>query len=144
MAHHHEKKLSAKHPAGTQVADHIIKALTPRIQEGKITCADAHDLAQAIQVPVHQIGLALDLSDVRIVACQLGLFERPGSVNADTPPPQTPTGLRQSLEAAVKDNAITCRQAWQLAQTHGVSRRQVGQACNAMEVKIRQCQLGAF
>lgn len=144
MGRHQRTSLSTKHPAGSQVADHIIKALTPRIQNGIITCADAHNLSKAIKVPVQQVGLALDLCEARIVSCQLGLFGGPDSIQADTPLSPTTTHLHQSITAAAKDNALTCRQAWQLAQKHAVSRLQVGQICNANEIKITTCQLGAF
>ena len=144
MARQHGNNFSTKHPLGTQVADHISDALKPCIRKGKIACVDVHALAGEINVPAHQVGIAIDLCEARIVACQLGLFGGSSSMDAERPIAPLPTGFEAAIQASLQDNSLTCQQAWQLAQSHGMTRRQVGQFCNALEIKITQCQLGAF
>lgn len=144
MSHQRPSSLSAKHPANTQVDDRILKALQPHMHKGKITCTEAHDLAGRIAVPPWQVGIAIDLGEARLTACQLGLFGGTDSAETD----QTTEQVRQKLEPiirkALKDNRLSCLMAWQIGQAHGVTRLQVGHICDTMGIRINKCQLGAF
>lgn len=47
------------------------------------------------------------------------------------------------LEKAV-NNKIPCRVAFEIAETAGWQRSQIGELLNEMEIKISSCQLGCF
>ncbi len=54
---------------------------------------------------------------------------------------------REVLEAVKKaavDGRITCPRARKLAEELGVPPRVVGDACNALNIKIKACELGCF
>lgn len=144
MAHSSNGKFNRKHPLGTQVADSILQALKPHIQKGKITCLDAHAVALEIGVRPQQIGIAVDLCEARIVACQLGLFGGDPLADTDPQPDQLPLRLEQAIIKAHHNNRIACLQAWQMSDTHGLTRLQMGNACDTIGIKITRCQLGAF
>jgi hypothetical protein len=39
---------------------------------------------------------------------------------------------------------LTCGKAFQIAQKHSVSLKEIGDSCNDNKVKIAKCQLGCF
>lgn len=57
-----------------------------------------------------------------------------------------PTGgrLEQELKASLVDGKLPCAVAFQIAAKLKVSRRQVGEAANALRVRVVDCQLGCF
>lgn len=54
----------------------------------------------------------------------------------------------EQLEKAVlersKENRITCKEAFEIAETLSVSPAQVGKECDRLKIKISGCQLGCF
>jgi uncharacterized metal-binding protein len=56
--------------------------------------------------------------------------------------------ISQKILDVVKKSAgngiLTCAQARQLAEKLKVSQRTVGNACNSLKIKVRQCDLGCF
>ena len=144
MTRHQAGRYAAKHPQGTQVPTAVAEAVTAHLKNNGISCKLAHDMAQSLGVPAATVGIAIDLQEARIRACQLGLFgHSPG------PPPASqarkiPQNLIETIEAVRTENRLTCAEAWQIAQTHSVSRLMVGQACESLGIKIHKCQLGAF
>jgi hypothetical protein len=55
---------------------------------------------------------------------------------------------RKKLEEAIlgkaKEGKIPCPLCFQIAEEHGISRREMGQVLNQLKIKISQCQLGCF
>lgn len=56
----------------------------------------------------------------------------------------TTVRIKEALTAKGLDKEIACAQALALAEELGVSPITVGQTCNALGIKIRNCQLGCF
>ncbi len=56
--------------------------------------------------------------------------------------------LKEMLTKEAKDidgkKKLTCSQAFKISADLDVSLKQIGQACNEMEIKIHACQLGCF
>jgi len=134
---------SDKHP-GRQPDGGIAAEIRRRIQNDELPCAKAFDIAKALAVPAADVGMTADLLKIRLVKCQLGLFgyspakkivRAAGSVD-----PALETALRGSLE----NGRLPCRTAWQLAERFGMRKMAGSSACEALGVKIRPCQLGAF
>jgi len=63
-----------KHPPDRQVAPAITEAVRNRKRNNELSCAQAERIAGQQQVDLAEIGVALDLLEVRIGKCQLGLF----------------------------------------------------------------------
>ena len=49
-----------------------------------------------------------------------------------------------TIRKATAGNRITCAAAWNLAKEMGLTKLEVSSACEAMEIKVSTCQLGAF
>ena len=71
MAHEDAGHYAAKHPTGTELNSRIAEQLTAHAVDGRISCAVAHKIAEALQVSPQEVGVAIDLLEIRINLCQL-------------------------------------------------------------------------
>jgi len=135
---------AAKHPPGTHVTADLKKAVRENLQNGGISCHIAHDIANALNVPPHDVGVAIDLAEGRILKCQLGLFGYgKGKKMVQAAKSIMPT-LRNAIESGLEDDQLPCAAAWRIAEEHAIPRLAVANACEMLGVRIISCQLGAF
>lgn len=144
MAHEDSGHYAAKHPSGTQVNPEIQQTVSDSLQQGRIACAVAHDIARALKVLPKEIGIAIDLQEGRIVKCQLGLFGYEPDGKKVQPAENVDPSVKNAIKANLKDGRLSCLAAWKLAAEHGMQRLAFSNACEAMGIKIKPCQLGAF
>ncbi len=52
--------------------------------------------------------------------------------------------IKEALLKAAPEGKITCPEARKLAEALGVDPRVIGDACNALQIKIKDCALGCF
>ncbi|MDK2881302.1 MAG: hypothetical protein PWQ99_1077 [Clostridia bacterium] len=52
--------------------------------------------------------------------------------------------IREALLKAAPEGRITCPAARELAASLGVEPRVIGDACNRLKIKIKNCALGCF
>jgi hypothetical protein len=144
MTNKNHKRFADKHPQGTIVDDALSQAVRDHLVEQKISCIAAHRIAAQLNLPPADVGVAIDLQEARIRACQLGLFGHGSNhksvQHADTVPPQ----LKSAIEAALVNGRLPCAQAWRIADAAGMPRMAVAAACELLKIRISQCQLGAF
>lgn len=144
MVHSDAGHYAAKHP-GKTIDTAIADGIGMRENDGRISCAAAHDIAHECNCKPMQVGMNIDLLEKRISRCQLGLFGHGGpkgkAVDASTivPPP-----VKRAILRAVQADRITCNTAWDVARQLDVARLDVGCACESMGIKVVECQLGAF
>ncbi len=134
----------AKHPEETKVSDALHQAVAHKITAGRISCQAALAIARRLKVAPLEVGKAIDLQEVRIEACQLGLF----GYGAEKHGPQEARRILAGLEAAIRQalvhGRLSCVDAWSIADAHRVARIDVARTCETLRIKICQCQLGAF
>ncbi|MFH1002779.1 MAG: hypothetical protein V1780_01385 [Chloroflexota bacterium] len=53
-------------------------------------------------------------------------------------------GLDEAIRAELVNGRLPCAVAFKLAKQHKVAPRQVGDAANRLNIKIKSCQLGCF
>lgn len=142
----HRKKGVHTH-AGTSPApmdEALTDALRREAREGELPCAVAFKLASELSRPPADIGAAADRLGIRLVKCQLGLFgyspEKKIVQAAPAADPALETAIREKLE----NGRLACRRAWEVAVAFQVPKLAVSAACEAMQIKIKPCQLGAF
>jgi hypothetical protein len=118
-------------------------------EEGQILCAAAHRIAERLGVQPLEVGKQADTLDIRISRCQLGLFGYslkkgiPGYKvvkKLDNPPEAACTSVRNAAE----QGRIPCLTLWRLAAEYGLTRRDLGNIAETLELKITPCQLGCF
>jgi len=128
-----------------EVLDETVAAgIRERITDNAISCADAHAIAIKLKVPPAEIGAAIDLLEVRISRCQLGLFGYGKRKQIpDLSGPVSPE-MESAVSSSVVNGRISCAAAWEIAKRFRVSKATVSAVCDIMKVKISACQLGAF
>ncbi len=135
---------AAKHPPGTICSPQIAQAVQQKTADGRITCVDAHKIAQQLSVSPAEVGVCVDLLENRLSKCQLGLFGYRPQKKLIKPVEKVPLELGQAIAGMQVDNRISCVACWDLAERFGCSRVEVASVCETLKIKIFSCQLGTF
>lgn len=144
MTHADAKDYRAKHPPGTEADPLIAAALRSKIRNGGISCAAAHTIAADLKVPPQKVGQALDLLNLRIQKCQLGLFGHHPQKRIIEPAQDVAPPLAAALRERVASGHIACKAVWEIAARLKISRLAAAAACETLKLKVTPCQLGAF
>lgn len=132
---------------GSDVDPVLATALDGAAADKKITCADAERVAGKLELPLGEVGVALDARDLHIVKCQLGLFGFGTSAphgGVVRPAQDVAPDLEAAVRGALVDGRLPCAAAWAIAEKSGLGRIEVAEVCEALRIKIKPCQLGAF
>jgi len=133
-----------KHPEGTVADPAVVSALAPHVSNGVVTCAAAHGIADDLKVAPPEVGVAIDLQEYRISKCQLGLFGYEPDKKCIKPSDNVESGLENALKQSAADTSVSCLETWQIARRLDIKRMAVSAACEALGIKVKPCQLGAF
>jgi hypothetical protein len=143
MTHSDAGNYRAKHPS-VKLNEEIALAVKKKVHEGEIACADGEGIASALNVPMGEVGVAVDLLEIRISKCQLGLFGyRPKKIIV-TPADKVAAELEKAIRDALVNGRLPCAASWEIAEKFTMSKMGVSSACEALKIKIKPCQLGAF
>lgn len=119
-------------------------AIKGKSKGGALSCALCFKVADEMQVAPREVGYALDLMDIPIAMCQLGLFGNSpvGKIvqKAESIPEELEKAIRQMLD----NGRLPCHCSWQLAIQFAMPKIKISAVCEAMGIKISACQLGAF
>jgi hypothetical protein len=145
MTSQHSGNYRAKHPQDTKVDPAIMDRVAACFVKGNIACKIAHSVAAELNVAPSQVGIAIDLHNGRISACQLGLFGyAKGKKIVTEKKPRAAAELETAIRKELIDGKLPCAAAWRIADANGLSRLEVGRSCESLGIKINQCQIGAF
>lgn len=138
------QKFSDKHGPAASVDDSIKDKVLANAKEGELPCAVAFKIVDELKTTPAEVGKAVDLMDFRLVKCQLGLFGyKPDKKIVKAKFPEDPE-LENAIHKALIDERLACRDAWEIARQFQIPKRAVSNACEALKIKIKPCQLGAF
>lgn len=144
MTHEDEGNYGGKHPSGTLLDERIAGEIRKRIIDGRVRCATAHAIAEECGVTPADVGVAIDLMEVRIAECQNGLFGYGEKKRIVRPLDFVPEEISEAITKAATEGHLTCAESWSIARRLGIPKMTVSAACETMGVKITHCQLGAF
>lgn len=144
MSSSHESNFTAKHTAGDRPDKDIAEAIKKRSKDGELPCAVAFTIAKDIGASAENIGKTVDLLNLRLVKCQLGLFGYAPEKKIVQPAASPDPALTAAIREAIKENRLPCERAWEIADRFEVRKMAVSSACEALGIKIKPCQLGAF
>ena len=144
MAHEDKGKYFKKHPEGTKIDDDLKKEILEKVKNNNFSCKKAEEIASELGFSLEETGKAIDILNINIIKCQLGLFGYGETKKVVQPAKETTPELKESITAAVKDEMISCVAAWEISGKLNISRLKVASACEALQIKIKPCQLGAF
>jgi hypothetical protein len=124
--------------------EELLARVRARAGSEGLSCAEAFRIAEALGVRPAAVGRAADRAGVRLLRCQLGLFGYSPRKRIVTPA----EGVSPELEAALREGLVLgrlpCAVAWALAARFGVPKLHIANAAEALDIRIADCQLGAF
>jgi len=138
------QNFSAKHAPGAQADPAVKDKVIKYAAKGELPCAVAFKIAAELGVSPAEIGKTVDLLDLRLSKCQLGLFGyQPDKKAVKARAPEN-REMQDALRNALDDGKLACRDAWDIAGRFKVPKMAVSSACEFLGIKIKPCQLGAF
>ena len=146
MTHADAGRYSAKHPSGGTLDEKTAAAVRENVADGKIACADAERIGRDLGTALAEVGRTIDLLEVRISRCQLGLFGYDGEVKGKSvrPEGQVTPALEKAIRSRLSGGRLPCAAAWEIAAEMSLPRMKVSSACETLKIKVKPCQLGAF
>ena len=100
-------KFSEKHGADTMLDPTVKKKIEDKAKKQEIACAVAFQIAEELKKTPSDIGKSIDLLDIRLVKCQLGLFGYTPEKKAVKPKsPQRPE-MKEAIHKAMEDHKVT-------------------------------------
>ena len=129
---------------GAQLNEAIASRIKEKISDNRISCAEAHGIATSLNVTPAEVGTTIDLLEVRIIKCQLGLFGYSPERRIVKPIETVSEELERAIRESLTNGRIPCRSLWDIAKRFKIKRMDASSACETLKVKIKPCQLGAF
>ena len=143
MTHEDTGNYAAKRH-GVVLNEKIASRIKEKMSESRISCAEAHSIAAELDVSPSDVGTAIDLLEVRIIKCQLGLFGYGKEKNIPVLQDRINPDMKLAIKSSLVNNRLSCFTAWEIAKKFKVSKPVISAVCEAMKIKIAPCQLGAF
>ena len=144
MASSKSKRFSEKHTLDAKLDSRIQTEILKRTQNGELACVVAFEIAKDLGVAPELVGMTADLANFRLIKCQMGLFGYHPRKKIVTPQPRIDPVLKDAIFAALVEDKLPCKRAWEIASRLNIRKMTISGACEALEVKIKPCQLGAF
>ncbi len=141
---HKGKKFTEKHGPDAQPDPVIRDEILKYAKENELPCAVAFQIAEDSGLLPAEVGKTADLMNFRIVKCQLGLFGYKPESKIVTVQNNVSPELKAAISEAAIDGRLPCRSAWEIASCFNVRKMTVSGICEALNIKIKPCQIGAF
>lgn len=138
------KTFSTKHGPDEKPDTSIKNEILKQTKNEKIPCAVAFEIAKALQISPETVGKTADLMNFKLTKCQLGLFGYQPQKKIVKPQDSIKADVKDAVSDALVQGSLSCKRAWDIASRLHVSKMTVSGSCEAMGVKIKDCQIGAF
>ena len=144
MTHKDAGDFSKKHGPEEAPNPAVAKAVTEAADSGQISCAQVFKIAAKTGVSPAEAGKTVDLLKIKLAKCQLGLFGYKPQRVIVKPADKVSPELESAIRGRLVDERLPCAQAWQIAEEMNLKKMDVSCAAEALGIKIKPCQLGAF
>ena len=144
MTHLDKGKYYEKHPKDSRVDESLKEAIFAQAKDNNIACKKAEGIAGEKRVAIAEVGKAIDILNINIIECQLGLFGYGDKKKIVQPAKEVATELKTKIEQSLQNGNLSCVSAWKIAAELSIPRMRVCAACEALKIKVKPCQLGAF
>jgi hypothetical protein len=142
MTHSDAGNYAAKH-RDRELPEKLNIAVSAAAADNRLSCSKAHRIARDTGFSPEDVGRAADLIEVRLTACQLGLFGHGKKEKIKAAAAIDPE-LEKAMQNNLTGNELACAAAWAIADQFNLKKTDITAACEAAGIKIRPCQLGAF
>jgi len=144
MAFREEKNFANKHKHKV-IPDPLIKEnVLERAKDGEISCAVAFEVEKELQVSSDKVGITIDLLNIKLIKCQMGLFGYKPQKKIVKPENMENPDLKDAITDALVEGRLSCKSAWEISSRLDVPKLTLSKACEFWGIKINNCQLGAF
>ena len=144
MTGDHQSDFSKKQ-SESKMIDPAIEIEVNRLKkDGELPCALAFEIAEKTSVNPEDVGKALDLMNIRITKCQLGLFGYKPNKKIVKPLDSVDQELAKEIKNVLVNNRVSCENLWAIAFRLDIRKMTISSACESLGIKIKPCQLGAF
>ncbi len=138
------KVFSKKHEPEAK-SDPVIEARIRELaKEDAVPCAVAFEVVKELGVAPLEVGKTIDLMNYRLIKCQLGLFGYKSGNRIIKPVSPDNPKIEDAIKNRLVEGRLPCKTAWEIAEQFDVHKMKISSACEAMGIKIKSCQLGAF
>jgi len=144
MTEKDEGHYAKKHLHDSEIKPEIEAALKRLTSNGEIPCAVAFKIAADLNVEPGDVGITADVLEMRLTKCQIGLFGYQPAKRIVKPAREVSKDLEEGIRGGLEDGKLPCVTAWRIAKDLGIRKMEVSSACEALEIKICSCQIGAF
>ncbi len=143
MAHEDAGHYAAKHK-GAKLNEKIAEKVREKMSDDTLSCGAAHVIAEELGVAASEVGITLDLLEIRIGKCQLGLFGYGEKKRIVKPADKVEPELQKEIENSLVEGRLPCKAAWDIAEKFKMKRLDLANACEKLNLKINSCQIGSF
>jgi len=147
MTHEDAGKYSTKHRSGTIFNEQVARMVREKSPGGELACVTGEKISKELEVEISEVGITVDLLEIKIKKCQLGLFgygKKPNHGKDIQAADSVSDEMKCAIEEAAENGEVTCTALWTIADRLGTKRKKVSAACETLKLKIRECQLGTF
>jgi len=144
MAQKDRGHYALKHAFNKKPNQRIAKAIREKVNNGELSCSNAFKIAKELGASPAEVGLTLDLLEIPVIQCQLGLFGHRPQKRIVKAAEVISTPLEEAIHRNLVKGRLPCPAAWEIAKSLMVSKMAVSMACESLKIKICNCQLGAF
>ena len=144
MTHKDAGDYSKKHGSEEEPNAALAKAIGAAAESGQISCAQVFKTASELGVSPAEAGKAVDLLKIKLTRCQLGLFGHSPGKSIVKAAEEVSPALESAIRGRLAGGRLSCAQAWKVAQELNLKKMEVSCAAEALGIRIKPCQLGAF
>jgi hypothetical protein len=144
MAQKDRGHYAQKHEHHQKPNQRIVTEVKEKDINGELSCSNAFIIAEKLEVSPAEVGLTLDLLEMPVIQCQLGLFGHKPKKRIVTAAEVISTSLEEAIRRNLVEGRLPCLSAWEIAKSLMVTKMAVSRACESLKIKICNCQLGAF
>ncbi len=144
MAHQDADDYSKKHQSGQALNPAIAQAVKDKTEGGNISCATVFFVCEKMSITPAAAGKTVDLLQIKLSYCQLGLFGYPPARSIIIPADSVSSELESAIQDKLSDGHLSCAMVWKIAEDLSLKKMDVSEAAEALKIKMKPCQLGAF
>ncbi len=138
------KTFSTKHGPDEKPDTSIKNEILKQTKNENIPCAVAFEIAKVLLISPEKVGKTADLMNFKLTKCQLGLFGYQPKKKIVNPQENIKEDVKNAISDSLAQGRLSCKKAWDIAHRFHVGKMTVSGACEALGIKINDCQLGAF
>jgi hypothetical protein len=136
------KKMPSQTPS--QNIDTLTDKILLNIKQNELPCARAFQIADELKIPPLEVGRKADELKIRLSKCQLGLFGYQPQKKVVKALEKIDVKIDSAIRKNLENNNLACSKAWEIAGLLNIPRMRISNTCEALEIRIKDCQLGAF